>query len=156
MTTFHPARTADFLRVVQDAPADERRQWEANTGLTWDTDLVVRGMSRTPGAQYAALDAAGNAYVVGGMEPVRSGVIECWMLATETAWRDRYVQITRFCRRLVNQMLDNGIHRVQVYVLASRTDAMRWYETALGMTREGLHRGYFADGSDAISYAKVR
>lgn len=152
----YPARTSDFLTVALSAPLDEVRQWEAMTGLSWEPDLVVRGMSAIPGQQYAARDANGRAYVVGGMEPVRAGVIECWMLATADAWANRFVQITRFCRRLVDGMLASGVHRVQVFVLASRTDACEWYTRGLGMTREGVHSKFFADGSDAISFAKVR
>jgi len=87
---------------------------------------------------------------------VRPGVVDAWLAGTLEDWQRHGRAFTRICRRQVERVLACGVHRVQVAALASRTAAHEWYERGLGMQREGVLRGHFADGQDAIMFSRIR
>jgi hypothetical protein len=64
--------------------------------------------------------------------------------------------MTKVCRGLMEDLMNNGAHRIFTCALSSRTQAHVWYERSLKMTREGRMKGYFADGQDAIMFAMVK
>jgi hypothetical protein len=149
-------RPQDYAALAAGASASERRQWEALTAHAWSEDACVAGLKAIPGPHFCLLDRNGHIYVAGGLEPVRMNTLECWMLATESGWLRYGDRITRTARRIIDSALKQGVARVQAYVLPERREACDWYARGLGMVQEGVHRRFFADGSDAVSFAKVR
>jgi hypothetical protein len=82
-------------------------------------------------------------------------VFECWLVGTDDGWNRHWHAITRACNRLMKGMFDNGAHRIETCALASRTQAHDWYERFVGMRREGVKVGHFADRQDGIMFART-
>lgn len=146
----------DFGHLARHMRPDEIEQFLAFSGLPeYVPDIAARAFALTPGPTWAVVDDGNRAVLVGGFQPVRDGVLDGWLAGSMDGWARHGRSFTRICRREIGRVLANGAHRVQIAALASRTAAHDWYERGLGMQREGVLRGYCADGQDAIMFAKV-
>ncbi len=146
----------DFARIAQDMRPDEIAQSLAFTGRgAYSADLVARALLASDGPQFVLVDRAGMPVAVGGFEPVGPGVFETWGIGTLAGWGKHWRAITKQSRRQMDRLFAAGAHRIQIISLASRTQAHGWYVNGLGMTFEGVLRGYCADGSDAVIHART-
>lgn len=153
-----PPLVADFVRLSRRMRADEVEQFLALTGMTvYEPEIASRMFLATPGLSYALVDADDNAIAVSGCEEVRPLVWQTWMVGTDEGWASHWRGITKFCRRQMDTMFANGqAHRFQTYALASRVRAHEWYARGLQMEYEGTFRKFFANGADAVCYARVK
>lgn len=139
--------------------ADEIEQWLALTGFkAYDPNRAAASIIATMGeVSFCLIDRAGSPIVAGGYEEVRPGVWQSWMVGTEDSWAKHWRAITKYAKSTMTTLLQSDrAHRVQTHALASRKAAHVWYARGLGMTYEGTHRAYFADGQDAVCYARVK
>jgi hypothetical protein len=148
----------DFAHLARHLRDDERAQYLALTGLEeYVPDVAARAFTASPGRQFVMIDRQGMPVLAGGFCPVRRGVFEGWLVGSPEGWSSYWRAMTKVCRGLMDDLLDaGGAHRIETFALASRTAAHEWYERSLLMQREGVLRGYFADGQDAIVFARVR
>lgn len=146
----------DVAYLARRMREDERQQFVALSGLpAYDADIAARAIASTPGPTFVVLEGD-MPVLLGGFDPLRTGVYEAWLVGTDEAWSRHGHAFTRICRRAIDQILHADGHRVQVCALASRTAAHDWYERFLGMEREGVHKRHGANGEDFIMFAKVR
>lgn len=153
-----PVLMADLVYLAQHMRPDEKDQFCAVTNLAeYDADYAARVFSGIGGISFALVGSNGYPLCAGGFfEASIPGTWQSWMAGTTEAWRDHWKQITREAKRLGDGLLHSGqAHRIQTYALAERVLAHRWYQ-ALGQVYEGTHRRFFADGRDAVCYAKTR
>jgi hypothetical protein len=160
--TVHGVRLAvpiveDFAYLARRMRPDEIAQWLALTGQAeYDPNTAARAFCAMQGVTFCLVDPTGLPIAAGGFEPVRPRVVQTWMVGTMEGWEQHWRAITKHARRLIDGLLTSGeAQRVQTYALASRTQAHEWYARGLGQTFEGTHRRFFADGQDAVVYAKV-
>ena len=146
----------DFAYLARRMRPDEIDQFLAFSGATeWSPDSAARELLAKRGASFVLVDPGNLPVVAGGFEPISRGVVEAWMLGTIDGWAEHWRRITTACRRLMDAQFANGVHRVQICALASRTKTHEWYERGLGMQREGVLRRYCADGSDAVMFSRI-
>jgi hypothetical protein len=148
----------DFAYVAANMRPDEIEQYLALTGLPeYVPDVAARSWVASPGSQFVMVGRDGLPVLVGGFAPVRRGVFEGWLAGTQHGWASHWRAMTKVCRGLMDDLLDTGgAHRIETFALAGRTQAHGWYERSLLMQREGVLRGYFADGQDAIVFSRVK
>lgn len=147
----------DFAYIAANMRPDEIAQYLALTGLPeYVPDVAARSLVASPGSQFVMVGRDGLPVLVGGFAPVRRGVFEGWLAGTPQGWANHWRAMTKVCRGLMDDLLANGAHRIETFALASRAPAHEWYERSLLMQREGVLRGYFADGQDAIVFARTK
>jgi hypothetical protein len=146
----------DFAYLARRMRQDERDQFAAMVGSAYNPNAAAIAFISTPGMQFVLLGDDGLPVAAGGMEPSRPGVLDGWMIGTEDGWARHWRSITKTVRRIHDQALEAGEHRIQIIATAARTAAHDWYERGLGMRQEGVLRGYCADGSDAVMYARIK
>lgn len=148
---------ADVLRMAVGARPDERAQWESLSGEEWDPDRIAVDHFTRPGIRYALVDEGTNeAIVVGGYSPIGPQVWQSWMIGTPENWERHWFAITKHTRRVMDGLLKSGARRLQTTALASRERAIHWYVKGLGMTQEGVMRGYGANGEDVALFARLK
>jgi hypothetical protein len=149
----------DYVKICVLMPQDEREQIEALVGQKYDIDSVAVGNFMVPGPKWVIKDDS-NPLVVGGFRQQRPGVWRDYMLTTPEAWEKKYwFTVTRTCRRAMDVMLKTKqAHRLECIApaarLKNRPELAKWYKF-LGYHEEGTRYGYCADGSDAVSFARV-
>lgn len=149
----------DFIKVVARADEDQQAHFKVLTGQEWDIDQIAIGNWSAPGPKWA-FSRGGVMLLVGGFVPMRPGVFRDFFIFTPDAFtKDNWFQVTRISRRIMDAMLMSGAHRLECVTpaprLAARPELAKWYKI-LGYNREALHYGYCADGSDAVSFSKVK
>lgn len=146
----------DFAYIAAHMRSDEVQQYLALTGLPeYVSDVAARSLIASTGSQFVMVDRGNMPVLVGGFCPVRDGVFEGWLAGTEDGWEHHWRAMTKVCRGLMDDLLASGARRIETFALASRTQAHEWYERSLLMQREGVLRGYFADGQDAVVFSRV-
>lgn len=161
ITVYNDPYLLDFLKLASALPQDEREQLERLTGHPYELDAAAIGNFQVPGPKWIAKLDDGTPLMAGGFAPERPGVWRDFLLSSPQAWSKEYAkQCTRICRRIMDAMLISGqAHRLETVVpearLVARPELDRWY-TLLGYKREGIHIGYCADGSNAVSFARVK
>ena len=147
----------DFAYLARNMRPDEIDQFVAMTGVAeYNPDIAARCLAAIPGYTWVLVGEDGLPFLVGGFQPIRPGVYEGWLAGTMEGWERHGFEITRICRRQMDALLRTEAHRVYVPALSSRTAAHDWYMRGLGMVNEGLQKGFCANKSDAIMFAKVR
>lgn len=150
------ATAADIACITANMRPDEIRQWLALTGAaTYNADIAARTAIAAGGPAWALVDDAGRPIAVGGYHVERPGVASLWMMGTMAGWGAHWRGITRTCKRMVADLLAGGFHRVEVTSLATRECAHAWYRR-IGLTLAEPAKAWFADGSDAVTFAAVR
>lgn len=147
---------ADFFEVCSALPEDQREQYEAFTGEKYDPATVAAAYFLRPGMRWV-LCVDGKAVVVAGFDKIREGVYQDWMFTTQQTWDVPAIwrTATRYVKRVMDAMFEQGAHRLQCVSLASRIHAHRWFKL-IGLKAEGKLEAYGADGEDAFMFARVR
>lgn len=145
----------DLRFLCERARPDEIAQFEALTGLVWDAELVAADYLSRTGPKFVLLDGRAKPVVAGGFQYVIPGVWDCWMVGTMDDWKNHWRAITLNTNRIMRMVLRNE-RRIELAVLASRTQACEWYERGLRMRREGVKRGFGINGEDAVLYARIQ
>ena len=144
----------DMLMVCSAIPKDEQDQFEAFAGMDYDYEFAAMHWYQTPGPKWTIV-AYGRPIVVAGFTALRPGVWQDWLFSTPLAWEGYWRSVTKFSKRVMDEMLQGGAHRLQCVSLASRIQAHKWYG-ALGLGLEGTLRGYGARGEDALMFSRLR
>lgn len=144
----------ELLRVCYKLPTDEREQYEAFTGNEFSPEDLAAGLYTTQGPRWTVL-AGEEPVLIAGFTLVRPGVWQDWAVTTPEAWQKHWRSVTKTARRVMDEMLQQGAHRLQCVSLASRIHAHRWYRP-LGLEQEGVLRGYGVNGEDAIMFSRLR
>jgi hypothetical protein len=140
-------------------PEDEKKQVEAASGEAFDIDSIAIGNFTAQGPKWV-LKAQDEPVLIGGFNYIRKGVWQDFLITTPDAWGANWFAVTRHCRRAMDAMFQSGqAHRIQCIVpvkrLKERPELAKWYKV-IGYTREALMYGYYANGADAYSYARVK
>lgn len=147
----------DVAYLARRMRPDEIAQYLALTGLTeYQPDVAARAFLAVRGPSFTVLGEDDRPVCCGGFEETRAGVWQPWMIGTLEGWATYWRFLTKTSRRLMAQLFDEGARRIETYALASRKEAHEWYARGLGQQCEGVLRGWFADGQDAVLYARVR
>lgn len=151
-----PANLGDLITVTCGLEAIEKEQMQALSGNAFDLDRTVQCAMNFPGPKWAIVDAAdtATAVAVGGLMPVRPGVMHSWFMARPEAWV-KGNNITELVASVVADALKSGVHRVETLCLASRERALRWYEK-VGLTHEATLKNYGVKGEDCVLYVALR
>lgn len=149
----------DFIQVCAEMPEDEQKQLEAFTGQKYDIDRAAVGNYEVAGPKWV-VKVDDKPICIAGFVPQRPGVWRDFMLTTPSVWTTHWFAITRIVRRGMNAMLESGeAHRLECITpasrLAYRPEIERWY-SAIGYTKEAPLWRYCADGSDAVSFSRIR
>lgn len=146
----------DFAYIAKRMRPDEIAQFLAGSGLReYEPDIVARALSMAQGPVFVLVEGDGRPALLGGFEPKRRGVYEAWAAGTMESWERHWRRFTRECMRQCEWLMATGAHRIETYALASRTQAHAWYER-IGFDREAVLKAYFADGTDAIVFARTK
>lgn len=147
----------DLGVLALDMREDERRQWCAITGAAeYDADLAAQNFISAPGVKFCLLDDDGRPVAAGGYIDKGFGVWQSWMVGTDVGWEKHWRTITKEVRKVMQAMFDGGARRLETEAMEDRRAAHVWYVRSLGMRREGVHLGKYADGSTAVSFGRVR
>lgn len=147
----------DLAFLARRMRADEIAQYLALTGAkVYEPDDAARNFVVLQGQKFVLIGPDNLPFCAGGFEEIRPDVFQTWMVGTEEGWAKHWRAITIHSRRLMQNLLDTGARRIQTYALASRTKAHEWYRRGLLQQYEGTCRQFFADGQDAVLYARVR
>jgi hypothetical protein len=145
----------DFVAVCTQLPQDEREQFEAFTGETFDPARVAAAFSLRGGPAWV-VTADDEPIIVAGFDMIRPGVWQDWLFSTPKAWdAQHWRSVTKICKKAMDALLRDDAHRLQCVSLASRIHAHRWYRP-LGLTLEGTLRGYGVNGEDALMFSRLR
>lgn len=150
-----PCRLVHLVYVCERMRADEIEQYAALCG-PFDPERAAIAFARAPGHKFTVLGPDGFPAACGGYEEVFPGVWQSWMAGTPAGWTTSWRAITKGSRWLADGLLELGARRLQTNALASRTEAIEWYERGLGLKREGTWRSYGANGEDVACFARVR
>lgn len=146
----------DWVYLAHHMRDDERAQWEALTGMPYDADFAARGFANTPGVAFVLIGADNKPIVGGGFEEIRPKVWQTWMAGSPEGWGTNWRAITKYSRRLINDLFASGrAQRVQTYALESRKAAHQWYLRGLGQSYESTLPKFYSDGQSAVCYARV-
>lgn len=148
-----PLRPQDVFYLCERMRPDEREQMEAFFDL--EPDAIPLFFLNKGGPKYTLVDERGLPLVCGGWESVGEGVMQSWMVGCPEAWDTHWRSITKASRWIMDALLSHGIWRLQTTALASRTDALEWYERGLKMQPEGIWRRFGRQGQDVACYARV-
>jgi hypothetical protein len=152
-TTTEP-RLLDLVLICSQLSESERDQFTALGFGDFDPEALASMLYAKQGAKLL-LKVDGVPVACGGYDSVSPGVMQSWMVGTESGWATHGRAITRETRRFMRLLLGvEGIHRLQTMCLAERVQARRWYE-AIGLTHEATLRGFARDGRDCALYARV-
>lgn len=152
-TTTEP-RLLELVFICAQLSESERGQFEALGFGEFDPERVAAVLHAKEGPKLL-LRVDGVPVACGGYDSVSPGVMQSWMVGTVDGWAQHGRAITRETRRFMRVLLGvEGIRRLQTMCLADRADARRWYE-AIGLTCEGVLRGFAGDGRDCALYARV-
>ena len=147
---------SDLVMLSYGMREDEKDQWCAVTGFEqYNADMAARIFCNFVGPSYCLVDKDGTPLAAAGFEEIRPKVWQAWMAGTPEAWRDHWKRLTREAKWAGDRLLATGANRLQIYALAERTAAHRWYE-AIGYRYEATCEQFFADGRDAVCYVKTR
>lgn len=147
----------DMVVMACRARADEIAEYVAVRGQPWDPQAFAAELYGREGLRFGLYDANDEVIAVAGMAYVAPGIWRAWMLGSDAGWTQHWRAITKYTRRVIDDLLASGEARViEVSTLASRTGACRWYMRGLGMQYEGTLRGRAANGSDMAVYSRIR
>lgn len=146
-----------FEFVARHMRQDEIEQYLALTGAPkYDVQEAALSFAAAGGVKFGLADDNGMPYCIGGYEARGPHVWQSWMMGTDAGWEKHWRTITKSTLWLIQQLLDGGANRLQTNCLASRVDAIKWYEDSLKMQYEGTFREYGVNGEDVACYAITR
>jgi hypothetical protein len=143
--------------VCDHMRADEVDQYRAVSGaVDYRPDDAAAVFIAMPGHKFTVIGADGLPAACGGYQEVMPGVWQSWMVGTEPGWKTNWRAITKACRWVMEGLFAMDARRLQTNSLASRTQAIEWYERGLGLVREGTWREFGAQGQDFACFSRVR
>lgn len=147
----------DWSHLARNMRPDEEAQFLAITGFpAYDAQQSARVMIATEGPTWCLIGQDGRPVAGGGFEPARPGVWNAWGVAPLSSWDRHWLAMTKLSRRVMAHLFDTGqAQRIQLYALESRREAHLWYARGLGMTLEGTHPRFYANGETAVCYART-
>lgn len=150
------ATLADLEYVSQRMRDDEIEQALAFSGDSqFDAATHALRLANYGPIRYTLLDGDGYPACVAGWFQVTPGVWQCWMVGTMKAWETQWQSITKGCRWLMEELEKLPItKRLQLNALASRTDAIEWYERGLLLQPCGVVQNYGANGEAVAFFAR--
>lgn len=149
--------TIEICMITLDLCENDMRHFCAMLGVSeYDHDAAARHLSGLLGPTFCLLRDDGMPVGVGGCEPLGRGVYRPWMAVTQEGWEKHWRDVTKTARRAMDATFANGARRMETETLAGNAKAIAWYEKGLRMVREGYHKAKYADGSDAVSFGRVR
>lgn len=156
--TIAPTIVEDWAWLARRMRPDEIAQhMAANGDAEYDPNTAAIRFITTPGPAWTFVGEDGLPVAGGGFCPVRPGVYEAWLVGTMERWASHWRPMTRLFRRMCQQFLaQDGVHRLQITALASRTAAHEWYERGLGFQRGDRLPAYCADGQDALMFSLIK
>lgn len=156
--TIAPTIVEDWAWLARRMRPDEIEQHMAGYGdSSYEPNTAAIRFINTPGPVWTFVAEDGLPVAAGGFCPVRPGVYEAWLVGTVERWESHWRPMTRLFRRMCQQFLaQDGVHRLQITALASRTAAHEWYERGLGLHCDGLLPAYCADGQDAVMFSLIK
>lgn len=144
-------------KVCLEMRQDEIEQYLALTYADeYDHQVAARSFVNMPGMKFSLVDAEYSPYCIGGFHEVIPGVFQSWMAGTEEGWRKHWRTITKGSLWLQEKMFEHGARRVQTTALASRVQAIEWYERSLNLVYEGTWEQFGRNDEDVASYAMTR
>ena len=147
----------DYAYLAARLRPDEREQFAAFTGMDrYDEHVASRAWVMAGGLAYTLIGRDGLPFALGWFEEIRPGVWETSGIGTPEGWAQHWRAITKESRRRMDALFAAGARRIQITALASRMSALEWYERGLKMQREGVLRGYCANGADAVLYSRIK
>jgi len=112
--------------------------------MPWDVDEVAINLFNRGGMKWVLLEGD-TPVCAAGVSHVVNGVWESWMVGTMSNWDKYWRSITKYTRRIINEILKVEATRVQIYVLATRSKTCEWYIRGLKMKFEGRMHGFGAN-----------
>jgi len=122
----------------------------------YSPDLAARVLLAKQGPQFTVMSADGTPAVAGGWDLIAEGVWSAWMVGSMAGWDENWRSITKSSRWLMSELFKTGARRLEMAAIASRCQAHRWYERGLGMSEEGIKRGYGRNGEDVHLFGVLR
>lgn len=123
------------------------------TRHTDNLDSIIEQVTSYSAAAAIALHNDKPAAACGIME-LWPGVWSPWMFATDS-WSFVSAAVSKYAKGYLTTFAENkGMHRAQVYSLATHSDAHTWLEW-LGFEREALLKKFGRNKEDFYLYAKV-
>lgn len=145
----------DLLRLCLNARPDEIEQYEALIGETWNAEAVAVDFFNRQGVKFVLLDD-NRPIGAGGYDLVIPGVWHSWMIGTPDNWEHHWRSITKYSRRVMEELFNGGARRLQTCVLASRAKTCEWYTRGLKMQFEGSMRGFGMNGEDMAMFSRIK
>lgn len=147
----------DYAFIAERMGEDERRQFLISVGSDiYLPDAAARLFAGQPGLHYVFSDSDGIPVSLAGVMESAPGVWQTWMANSADAFAIHGSALTRQVRRMMDELLAAPeVRRVQTIACVCRRAAHVWYERGLGMTREGVLRRFYTDGTDAVMFARV-
>ena len=151
-----PATLADLEYVSQRMRDDEVAQAMAFSGdQVFDAAAHALRLANYGPIRYTLVDEDGYPACVAGWYQVTPGVWQCWMVGTAKAWEKQWQSITKGCRWLMEELEKLPItRRLQLNALASREEAIEWYERGLLMQPCGVVQNHGANGEAVAFFAR--
>lgn len=151
-----PCRNAHLQYLCERMRPDEIEQYVALTGAReYDAEVAARGFMNISGLKFTVLGADCLPVAAGGYEEVSPGVWNSWMVGSMDGWGTSWRSMTKAARWLMDGLFEMGARRLQTQALASRVQAIDWYERSLGLVREGTLRKLGRNGEDVACFARV-
>lgn len=146
---------ADLLILCHNSRDDEIEQYEALVG-PWNPDVAANEFWMNRGPKFMLALEEGP-LVAGGWMPVIDGVYQSWMVGHRKAWDTHWRSITKYTRKVMMGMFQQGVaRRLQTSALEEREKARWWYEKGLKMKYEGTMYGFGFQGQNMVNYALLR
>lgn len=143
--------------ICSQMRADEITQMLAFTGESeYDHEVAARAFINKQGPKFTLVDNDRTPIIVGGYSPVIPGVWQSWMAGTDEGWKLHWRAITKSSRWLMDALFETGARRLQTNALASRKEALQWYEKGLHLQYEGCWKEFGAGGEDVACYGLTR
>jgi hypothetical protein len=152
-----PARNVHFQYLAEHMREDEKQHWLAMSGAnSYNSDVAAAGFMLTNGMRMTLLGVDGMPVIAGGFVPSRGNSWDGWMVGSIEGWDKEWRSITKAVRWLMGEMFRAGATRLSITTLASRHEALDWYEKALGMECEGTLRCAGSHGEDLVIYSRIK
>lgn len=157
ITPFDDVSAIEFLvlEVARNLRSADRDEVRAIVGdeIADNPGRIGDAIMGLPGPKFLVSDDGHHTtYAVGGWQEHRKGVVEGWILTTES-FIDAYIPMTRAVKRsIIPGLRDGGIHRVECKSISHNKDAHRWLEI-MGGVCEGEHKSFGVNREDFMTFA---
>lgn len=150
--SFEPLTFPTALYVAMHMRESDRREiWACRWS---DSPLELARDSMAVGAFSWCGFYKGAPTVILGAYPLRPGVWEMWLYATDDFRKMRFSLVRWLQRVMIPAMVEMGCHRAEARAIEDHHDAHALMEH-FGARREGVHEGFGKNGETFVTYALV-